>query len=230
MSASPDGETDVVIDVPSGRVVARVRCVEGKVRSVTFRNVDSFPLHRGVVVETTRGALRCDIGWGGAIYASVAATDLGLEVVPGCYSALLEAGREIRRALQGTEWARHPTDPRLDGLYGTVIYQDLGTTEDGLRQRNVTVFADGQVDRSPCGSGTSARLALLVDAGELGLGQVLTHESIIGTRFRARAVDPAQAGPPGSVITEVEGLAHQTGEHLFVLDPDDELGAGFVLR
>ena len=128
------------------------------------------------------------------------------------------------------EWARHLTDPRLGGVYGTVIYQDLGTTEDGLRQRNVTVFADGQVDRSPCGSGTSARLALLVDAGELGLGQVLTHESILGTQFRARAVDSAQAGPPGSVITEVEGLAHQTGEHLFVLDPDDQLGAGFVLR
>lgn len=230
VSASPDGETDVVIDAPSGRVVARVRCSEGKVRSVTFRNVDSFPLHRGVLAETARGAVRCDIGWGGAIYAAVAATDLGLEVDPEFYSALVGAGREIRRALQGTQWARHPSDPRLDGVYGTVIYQDLGTTEDGLLQRNVTVFADGQVDRSPCGSGTSARLALLVDAGELGLGQVLTHESILGTRFRARAVESTEVGPRGSVVTEVEGRAHQTGEHLFVLDPDDELGAGFVLR
>jgi len=228
--ASPDGETDVVIDVPSGRVVARVRCAEGKVRSVTFRNVDSFPLARGVVVETARGAVQCDIGWGGAIYASVAATDLCLEVVPERYSALLEAGRELRRALAGTEWARHPTDSRLDGVYGVVIHQDLGATEDGLLQRNVTVFADGQVDRSPCGSGTSARLALLVDAGELGVGGVLTHESILGTRFRARVVRAAQGGPRSAVVTEVEGLAHQTGEHLFVLDPDDELGTGFVLR
>lgn len=228
--ASPDGETDVVIDVPSGRVVARVRCVDGRVRAVTFRNVDSYPLGRGVVVETIRGAVTCDIGWGGAIYASVAATDLGLEVVPERYSALREAGRQIRGALNGTEWARHPTDPRLDGVYGVVIFQDLGATEDGPLQRNVTVFADGQVDRSPCGSGTSMRLAMLVDAGELGLGRVLTHESIVGTRFRARAVEAVPAGPDGAVVTEVEGVAHQTGEHLFVLDPDDELGTGFLLR
>ena len=228
--APADGEADVVIDAPSGRVVARVRCAEGRVRAVTFRNVDSYPLARGVVVETSRGAVTCDIGWGGAIYASVAATDLRLEMVPDCYSALREVGREIRRALDCTEWARHPTDPRLDGVYGVVIYQDRGATEDGLLQRNVTVFADGQVDRSPCGSGTSVRLALLVDGGELGLGRVLTHESILGTRFRARAVELTEAGPPGSVVTDVEGVARQTGEHLFVLDPDDELGTGFVLR
>jgi len=227
--AAPDGETDVVIDVPSGRVVARVRCSGGKVRGVIFRNVESYPLGRDVVVETSRGQVRCDLAWGGAIYASVAAADLGLDVVPDRYTALIAAGREIKHALADTEWARHPSDARLDGVYGTIIHQHLGVTGDGLHQRNVTVFADGEVDRSPCGSGTSARLALLVDAGQLPLGGVLTHESIVGTRFLARAVEP---GPTegGGVVTEVQGLAHQTGEHLFVLDPEDGLNTGFVLR
>jgi proline racemase/trans-L-3-hydroxyproline dehydratase len=227
--AAPDGETDVVIDVPSGRVVARVRCSRGKVRGVTFRNVESYPLGRDVTVETSRGQVRCDLAWGGAIYASVAAADLGLEVVPDSYTALIAAGREIKQALADSEWARHPSDSRLDGVYGTIIHQHLSATENGLHQRNVTVFADGEVDRSPCGSGTSARLALLVDSGEVPRGAVLTHVSVVGTRFLARAVGPGPGNDRG-VVTEVEGLAHQTGEHLFVLDPEDSLDTGFVLR
>jgi proline racemase len=104
-------------------------------------------------------------------------------------------------------------------LYGVILYEDVGPDH----QRNVTVFADGQVDRSPCGSGTSARLALLAD--DLG-DRPFTHESILGTRFTARIV--GEAG--GGVITEVTGTAYRTGEHTFVLDPRDELGTGFVLR
>jgi proline racemase len=230
VAAAADGETEVVIDVPSGRVTARVRCAGGRVQAVAFRNVDSYPLGRNVVVETSRGPVSCDLSWGGAIYASVAAGDLGLRVAPDQHPLLIEAGREIKRSLERIGRGRHPTDPRLGGVYGTIIYEDLGAAEDGLRQRNVTVFADGEVDRSPCGSGTSARLALLVESGELPLGAVLVHESIIGTRFLARAVEAGGRTHPGAVVTEVEGTAHRTGEHLFVLDPDDELDTGFVLR
>ncbi len=230
VAAAGDGTTDVVLDVPSGRVLARVRCAGGKVRAVTFRNVGAYVLGRGVRVETGRGPVRCDIGWGGAIYASVAADDLGLAVNPEHYAALVDAGREIKHALDATEWARHPDDPRLDGVYGTILHEDLGAGPDGRRQRNVTVFADGQVDRSPCGSGTSVRLALLTDAGKLPAGSVLTHESIVGSTFRARVVGTTSVDGRDAVMTEVEGTAYRTGEHRFVLDPADDLGTGFVLR
>ncbi len=105
-----------------------------------------------------------------------------------------------------------------------IFWQDEGG--DPLTQRNVTVFADGEVDRSPCGSGTSARLALLHDEGRLATGEPLRHFSIVGSEFTGRVVDQASAG----VVTEVEGSAYLTGRHLFELDPHDELGEGFLLR
>ena len=215
IAAAPGGETDVTIDVPSGRVAARVRCSSGAVEAVTFRNVPAYVTARGLRVHTSRGEVRADVSYGGALYASVAAADLGLEVVPERIVELIAAGREVKRALEGTDAARHPTDERLSGIYGTILYDELGEGH----QRNVTVFADGEVDRSPCGSGTSARLALL-DVDEL------LHESIVGTTFTGRIVQRTGEG----VVTEVEGMAYRTGEHRFALDPRDPLGPGFVLR
>jgi proline racemase len=216
--APADGEVDVTIDVPSGRVVARVRRRGGAIESVAFRNVPAFVVARGV----SAAGVSVDVAYGGAIYASVPAARFGLRVVPEDLAQLITAGREVKLALQGTEVARHPTDERLSGIYGTILYDEVAD----LHQRNVTIFADGEVDRSPCGSGTSARCALLADEGSLHEGQVLRHDSIIGTTFMARVVATTEAG----VITEVEGMAYMTGEHRFVLDPNDPLGTGFVLR
>jgi proline racemase/trans-L-3-hydroxyproline dehydratase len=230
VAADPDGETVVTVDVPSGRVTARVRCTHGEVRSVAFVNVPSYVLARGVAVTTSRGTVRADVAYGGAIYASVRAADLGLAVTPEHYPALIAAGREVKAALAGSPAAEHPADPRLSGIYGTILHDDLGRGAAGPRQRNVTVFADGEVDRSPCGSGTSARLALLADGGDLAEGDVLEHESIVGTRFAGRVVGRAPADGRDAVVTEVEGTAFPTGEHRFVLDPQDPLGTGFVLR
>ena len=207
--AAPDGTTDVVIDVPSGRVVARVRCANGRVESVTFRNVPAYVMARAVPY----GPARVDVSYGGAVYVSARAADLGVSVTPDALPDLIRAGRAVKAAL--TPRVDHP-----DGIYGTILYEELPDTPDGPHQRNVTVFADGEVDRSPCGSGTSARLALLDTDG------VLTHDSIVGTRFLGRIVRRTEAG----VITEVTGTAYPTGEHRFTLDPRDALGAGFVLR
>jgi proline racemase len=209
VAAAPGGETEVVIDVPSGRVTARVRRVEGRLVSVSFRNVPSYVLARDVPY----GSARVDVSYGGAVYVSVRARDLGLSVTPDTLPELIAAGREVKAAL--TPLVDHP-----DGIYGTILYDELPDTPEGPHQRNVTVFADGQVDRSPCGSGTSARLALLSPDG------VLTHDSIVGSRFLGRIVDRTEAG----VVTEIEGTAYKTGEHRFTLDPDDALGTGFVLR
>jgi proline racemase len=220
--AAPDGETEIAIDVPSGRVIARVRCAGGAVEAVTFRNVPAYPIARGVEVDTARGRLAVDVSYGGAIYASLPAAAAGLAVAPEQVGELTALGREIKWALDESEHARHPTDPRLSGIYGTILYDVLEDTPDGPRQRNVAVFADGEVDRSPCGSGTSARVALL----GLAPGATLTHDSIVGSTFAARVVETL----PEGVVTEVEGTSHRTGEHTFVLDPRDALGEGFVLR
>ncbi|GAB2965029.1 hypothetical protein GCM10017788_01740 [Amycolatopsis acidiphila] len=149
----------------------------GVVTRVTFRNVDSYVLGRDVEVATERGVVHADVSYGGAIYASVPAPAVGLSVRPEHYAELLAISREIKWAVNDTNWARHPEDSRLGGVYATMLYDDLGQTRDGPHQRNVTVFADGQVGRSPCGSGTSARMALLAADGRLEPGQAFTHES-----------------------------------------------------
>jgi len=238
VAAAPDGDTDVVIDVPSGRVTARVRLVGGRVRRVTFGNVASYLVARGIEVPTSRGPVLADLGYGGALYASVEAASVGLAVTPEHYSELIAIGREVKWALNDSEWARHASDPRLDGVYGTILFDDLGQLDGSPHQRNVTVFADGEVDRSPCGSGTSARLAILAADGRLVPGQVLRHDSIIGTTFLGRVVeevgvelgtgDAAEHRP--AVITEIEGMAYPTGTATFGIDADDPLGTGFLLR
>jgi proline racemase len=230
VDAPADGAADVAIDVPSGRVIARVRRAGGAVEDVTFRNVPSYVLARGVPVDTARGRVAVDVAYGGAIYASLPAGAAGLAVEPAAYGELIALGREVKAALTGTEHARHPSDERLSGIYGTILFDELGTTDEGPRQRNVTVFADGEVDRSPCGSGTCARVALLHADGRLGTGRALTHDSIVGTTFRATVAETVRAGGHDAVVVDVRGAAYRTGEHRFVLDPRDPVATGFVLR
>ena len=230
VNSSDDGETRVVIDVPSGRVTATVTRHAGVTQSVAFRNVPSYVVARGVEVETSRGTAAADVSYAGAIYASVAASSVGLEVTPEHLDDLIAVGRQIKWALNDHHVARHPSDPRLSGVYGTIWFDDLGRTPEGPHQRNVTVFADGEVDRSPCGSGTCARLALLADDGTLGPDDVLVHDSIVGTRFIGRVVGRTTTEGRPAVIPEVRGAAFPTGQHVFVLDEHDALGTGFVLR
>ena len=229
-AAPDDGEVDVVIDVPSGRVTARVRRSAGRTVSVAFRNVPSFVIARGLRVGTSRGDVTVDASFGGAIYGSVRAADLGLSVAPEHVNELVAIGREVKAALLADPSVRHPTDDRLSDVYGTIWFEELARDGGVLWQRNCTVFADGEVDRSPCGSGTSARLALLHDDGQLRAGQQLRHVSIVGSQFVGSVVEVVD-GPGGpAVLTEIEGLAHRTGEHSFTLDPHDDMGLGFQLR
>lgn len=230
VTAPDTGECAVPIDVPSGRVVARVRTEHGAVRSAVFRNVPAYVAARRVEVSTSAGPVEADISWGGAAYASVRAADLGFAVDPKHLPSLIALGREIKRALNDHPAARHPDDPRQSGIYGTILWEPVDSAGGHLEQRNVTVFADGQVDRSPCGSGTSARLALLDGEGLLTGSGVLVHHSIVGTRFTSRIVDRTEVPGGEAVVTEVEGSAYRTGRHEFVLDETDELGTGFQLR
>lgn len=227
----PSGITDVRIDVPSGRVTARVHTDHDRVVGVDFVNVPSYVLHRDVPVSTSRGEVTVDVGYGGAIYAHLEAAGVGLSVTPENYPELIIIGREVKHLLNATEYAAHPHDDRLSGIYGTILFDDLGVTDDGdLRQRNVTIFADGEVDRSPCGSGTASRVALLAATGQLAEGRQLIHESIVGTVFHARVAERVEAAGRKAVVPMVSGTAYRTGRHVFELDPADALGEGFVLR
>jgi proline racemase len=186
-------------------------------------------------VRISRGTVLVDVAYGGAIYAQLPASSVDLAVGPEQVQALIAVGREIKWALDGGEHARHPRYDRLSGVYGTIIYDDLGTAagRDGdaaLHQRNVTIFADGELDRSPCGSGTCARLAVLAATGRLAPGQELVHDSIVGSRFRARVLRQVWADERPAVIPLVTGAAYRTGEHTFVADPADQLFPGFLLR
>ncbi|HEY7603267.1 MAG TPA: proline racemase family protein [Gaiellaceae bacterium] len=205
----------VVVDVPSGRLQTHARIEDGRVASVRFRNVPAFVHARGLEAA----GREVDVAFGGAFYAS-----LEERVEPGELPRLIELGRAIKADLEAAHEIVHRREPELRGVYGAIFWQEEGTGP--LTQRNVTVFADGEVDRSPCGSGTSARLALLHDEGRLETGEPLRHLSLVGSEFTGRVVEETPAG----LVTEVEGSAHLTGRHEFVLEPGDELGEGFLLR
>ncbi|WP_258068535.1 proline racemase family protein [Arthrobacter sp. N199823] len=225
--AQDDGVTEVVIDVPSGRVTAQVTTVAGFIESVTFCNVPSYVAARNIAVQTPDfGTLTVDVLWGGALYASLPARAAGLHITPSDLNALIAAGRQIKAALADHPAAIHPSEPRLDGIYGTIFHEDAEPAGALLAQRNVTIFADGQVDRSPCGSGTAARVAALDDSGELLHGAELAHFSIVDSCFTASVLGRED----GSVVVGVRGNAYPVGVSTFTLDPRDELGLGFVLR
>lgn len=228
-------ETTVSVDVPSGRLACVARCdlQEHRVLGVRFRNVPSYVLAERVTVVTSAGPVRVDVAFGGAFYGSVDVRSLGLSLDRASLPRLIALQRELRPALEAALDVVHPDEPELRGIYGIIWWQDEPTAvgdEAALTQRNVTVFADGEVDRSPCGSGTSARLAILHAQGRVRAGDALRHRSIVDSVFTGRVVDVAEVAGRPAVITEVEGRAHLTGRHVFVLDPDDPIGTGFLLR
>lgn len=223
-------EAKVVVDVPSGRLPTFARVKDGKVTSVRFRNVPSFVSHEGLSVTVDGAEIPSDVSFGGAFYANVDASALGLTVEPKNIERFISLGRAIKAKIEKANEIVHPIEPELKGIYGVIFFERLGDEDGHLHQRNVTIFADGEVDRSPCGSGTSARLAVLDASGELARGKNLVHDGIVGTRFSSQVVGQARVGDRPAVITEVEGSAFLTGYHHFVLDPSDPIGTGFLLR
>ena len=221
MIAAEEPETSLTLDVPSGRLPVVAAVKGGRVQGVRFTNVPSFVYELGVEVDTSRGTVVADISFGGAFYAFVDSGAVGLTVEPANVTEFIAVGREIKAAIEAERDVVHPLEPELRDIYGVIFCEG---------KRNVAVFADGEVDRSPCGSGTSARLALLDRGGSLPRGETFVHESVIGTEFESRVTGDAQVGDYPAVVTEVAGSAHLTGFHQFVLEPSDPLGTGFLLR
>jgi len=222
-------ETVVRIDTPVGLVTARARIDCGRVRDVAFTNVPSFVLHRDRVVTVPGlGDVRCDVAFGGAFYAFVKAADVGVDLTPEAVRDLVDTGMAVKRAVAAGCSIEHPFETDLGFLYGTIFTGPA--QKEGAHSRNVCVFADGEVDRSPTGTGVSARAALHVARGELAIGETMIVESIIGSRFQVSALRTTEVGPHAAVVPEVVGRAHITGRHEFYLDPDDPLALGFLVR
>ena len=217
------------IDSPAGRIVARPKRAGDRVSSVAFENVPSFAYALDETVDVPGlGPVRYDLAFGGAFYVYVNAADVGLELTAERYRDLIEIGMRIKRAVMSSREARHPFEPELSFLYGTIfVGPALG---DGANSRNVCVFAEGEVDRSPTGTGVSGRVAIEHARGRLRNGEPFVVESIIGTRFTGRALRDTTFGSHSAVVPEIEGSAWITGRNEFWLAPDDPLAAGFILR
>ena len=227
--AVSEPETAVAIQAPCGLVRAVVSVENGKSGRVRFRSVPSFVFARELMVDTAEwGPLQLDIAYGGAFYAILAANSIGLDVYDSPAHLLADAGEAITKAAAAQVRLSHPEDDDLAFLYGTVFTDGRDAHEDPPT-RNVCVFAGRQVDRSPTGSGVSARLALQWTRGEIALGQTRRFESIVGSRFDGTAVEETRAGPYRAVVVEVSGQAHYHGEARFTLEADDPLANGFLL-
>ena len=221
----------VVLDAPAGQIRARAEIRRDgdrtRVERVSFVNVPSFTLRAAVPVRVGNREVRADVAFGGAFYAIVDAESAGMAVRPERLGDLRRAGMAIKHAVEAAMPVVHPSEPELCGIYGTIFTGPPSSEEAHLR--NVTIFAEAEVDRSPCGTGTCAVMAVLAAMGLLGAEETFVHESIIGTRFRGRVVGETTVGELPAILPEIEGEAYITGENVFLIDESDPLRHGFRL-
>jgi len=224
---SPRTAGELVLDSPAGAIHARVRFDGTRVDGVSFINVPSFVLHAGTPVRANGRDMRADVAFGGAFYAIVDAEAAGVPIDGAHLPELRKLGMTIAREVERLRRVVHPNDPGLEGIYGTIFTAPAHLPDAHLR--NVTIFADAEVDRSPCGTGTAAVMAVLNDMGLLLDDVPFVHESIVGTTFTGRVVERLEVGSRPAIVPEIEGSAWITGEHTFLIDGDDPLKAGFRL-
>ena len=229
----------LILESPAGLVSARAtrRARDGvasgstvipAVDLVAFDNVPSFVLRPGLPVMVEDRLVSVDVAYGGAFYAVVDSEAVGVPLRREAMPQLRRLGRDIARTVEAAIKVRHPTETALHGVYGTVFTGMAERSDADLR--NVTVFADRQVDRSPCGTGTAAVMAVLDAMGLLMDDQVFTHESIVGTVFLGRVRERTRVGDYEAIVPEIAGSAWITGEHVFLIDDEDPLRDGFLLR
>jgi proline racemase len=221
-------ETTVMIDTPAGPVSAMADCRDGRCRSVEFENVPSFVDRLDARVEVAGvGTVAVDVAYGGMFYAIVDATKLGFAVEPSEARDLAVAGERIRLAAREQLEVVHPENP---GIRGVSIVQ-LNRPFAGIGQvtRNTCIVAPGRSDRSPTGTGTSARLAILHARGQMNVGDAMIHESIIGSRLRGRIVASTSVAGRPAIIPAIRGRAWITGFHTYLLDPEDPYPEGYLL-
>jgi proline racemase len=219
-------ETLIRLDTPAGLVEVRVAVEDGVARAVTLRNVPAFLERRDAIAELDDGPLVYDLAFGGNFYAIVDAAAAGVEVSPERAPELIEAGARVMAAVEAADRPVHPEDERIAGVRH-VIFTAPG--RDGADARAAVSIHPGWLDRSPCGTGTSARLAQLHARGALGVGDAFVSESVLGTRFTGRIVEETEVAGLPAIVPEITGRAWITGMGQYLLDPEDPFPAGFRL-
>ena len=221
--------TMITLDTPVGLVHAKVRVENGHAESVTFENIPSFVMLRDGSVDIAGiGAVRFDVAYGGNTYAIVSADACGLTIEPTETKKIIACGEKIRQAINEKYDIRHPEKDFIRGVTHVEFYTKPKTP--GADCRNAVVIPDGSLDRSPCGTGSSAKIALLHERGELAENVPFVHESIIGSLFTCRVKGVSRVGETEAVIPEITGSAYVMGLHTLVVDPRDPFQEAFQLR
>lgn len=222
-------ETIIKIDAPAGQIISHAKIKDGKVESVYFHNVPSFLyLQNEEIIVDGIGEVKFDVAYGGAFYAYVNADELNISMASDNYNGLIQKGMLIKNAVIKNYEIKHPFEEDLSFLYGTIFYGKSHNSS--AASRNVCIFAEGEVDRSPTGTGVSGRVALEYAKGNLSLNESMVIESILGTKFNGKVIKETSFGSFNAVIPEVEGTANITGKHEFLIDPNDALKDGFIFR
>lgn len=229
MVPSTSPEEVIAFDTPAGLVTATSRVESGDVTSVSFENVPSFALVLDRVVDVPGyGSIKFDIGYGGGFFAYCDADQLDLDLSPENTDEIRTTGMAIKRAVADAFDIEHPHEEDLGFLYGTIFREESANGESD--SKNVTVCGDGQIDRSPTGTGVSGRLAIQYQRGNLAVGEEFVVESIVGTVFRGEIVREEAYGGHQAIVPKITGSAHITGTSEFVIDPDDPLREGFLVK
>jgi trans-L-3-hydroxyproline dehydratase len=222
-------ETTVKMDVPSGYIESFARINDGNVKDVRFQNVPSFVQSLDATIDIPDiGIIDYDLAFGGAYYAIVNVNQVNLKCIEKYHDALINKGMRIKHAIMNSVEIKHPIEPEMNFLYGT-IFTDLAQDSTN-HSRNVCIFADGELDRSPTGTGVSARAAIHYKRNEIKLGESITIESILGSSFSVRIDRTIEYGKYNAIIPEVTGDAYITGMNTFFINPDDPLKDGFIFN
>ena len=222
-------QTVVKIDSPAGLITAIGHIKNGKVGKVSFQNVPSYVVALdSEIVIAEYGKIKYDIAFGGAYYAYVQADYFGLTCHPKDIDRLIQVGREVKGVVSKSVQIKHPFDNDLSFLYGTIFISE--PEDESSHSRNVCIFADGEVDRSPTGTGVSGRLAIHYARGEVGVDEPIIIESVIGSKFIGKVFKETMFSQYKAIIPEITGEAFITGKHEFTIDPDDSIQGGVFLR
>lgn len=221
--------TEIKMDTPAGLIKAKARVEKGKVKEVSIVNVPSFLYKKDVNIDVPNiGEIKLDISFGGSFFAIVDAQQLGIKVIPKNSQKLIKLGLLIRKIVNEKVEINHPILSHINTVDLVEIFDKPTNSEANLK--NVVIFGQGQIDRSPCGTGTSAKMAVLYSEGKLKEGEVFVYESILGTIFKGRILGTTKVGAYDAIIPEITGSAYITGFNHFVITPDDPLKYGFSLK
>lgn len=222
--------TDLTLEAPAGLIRLRCTCADGKVTGVRLVNQPAFVYHRDAMVEVPgHGAVRVDVAFGGMTFALVEASDFGFAIAPEEARTLCDLGEQITRAAAEQLPVSYPGNPQMAEISATVFTGPLTREEGILTSRNTAVISPGRCDRSPCGAGSSARMALLHARGDLAVGETFIHRSITGSRFTCAIDGLAEVGPHKAIIPALAGQAWISGLTQMGLDPSDPYQQGFTL-